>query len=82
MEREGGIGKEWRGRWKTMMDGEKDSSRDGWMDDGGKLHFGISLCGIIGMNMNGSRCNPTLHRDKYLFCHLTPSEEVTHQFYK
>jgi len=25
---------------------------------------------------------PTLHRDKYLFCHLTPSEEVTHEFYR
>ena len=50
---EGGIGEEWKGRWKTMTDGEKDSSRDGWMDDGGKLYFGITLCGI-GMNMNGS----------------------------
>ena len=49
---EGGIGEEWRGRWKTMTDGEKDSSRDGWMDDGGKVDFGITLCGI-GMNMNG-----------------------------
>ena len=36
-----------------MTDREKDSSRDGWMDDGGKMHFGISLCGI-GTNMNGS----------------------------
>ena len=53
MEREeGGIGEEWKGRWKTMTDGEKDSSRDGWMDDGGKVDFGITLCGI-GMNMNG-----------------------------
>ena len=40
-------------RWKTMTDGEKDSSWDGWMDDGGKVDFGITLCSI-GMNMNGS----------------------------
>ena len=54
MEREeGAIGEEWRGRWKTMTDGEKDSSRDGWMDDGGKVDFGITLCSIR-MNMNGS----------------------------
>ena len=47
MEREeGGIGEEWTGRWKTMTDGEKDSSRDGWMDDGGKVDFGITLCSI------------------------------------
>ena len=32
----------------------KDSSRDGWMDDGGKVDFGITLCSI-GMNMNGSK---------------------------
>jgi len=50
---EGGIGEEWKGRWKTMTDGEEDSSRDGWMDDGGKVDFGITLCSI-GMNMNGS----------------------------
>ena len=44
MEREeGGIGEEWKGRWKTRMDGEEDSSRDGWMDDGGKVDFGITL---------------------------------------
>ena len=30
-------------RWKTRMDGEEDSSRDGWMDDGGKVDFGITL---------------------------------------
>ena len=53
MEREGGIGEEWKGRWKTMTDGEKDSSRNGWMDDGERVDFGITLCGI-GMNMNGS----------------------------
>ena len=54
MEREeGGIGEEWKGRWKTMTDGEEDSSRDGWMDDGGKVDFRITLCSI-GMNMNGS----------------------------
>ena len=82
MEREeGGIGKEWKGRWKTMMDGEEDSSRDGWMDDGGKVEFGITLCSI-GMNMNGSMLSHS-PQDKYLFCRLTwPSEEVTHQFYK
>ena len=54
MERAGGIGEEWKGRWKTMTDGEKDSSRDGWMDDRGKVDFGIILCSI-GMNMNGSK---------------------------
>ena len=36
-----------------MTDGEKDSSRNGWMDDGERVDFGITLCGI-GMNMNGS----------------------------
>ena len=35
-----------------MMDGEKDSSRDGWMDDGEKMDFGINLCSMD-MNMNG-----------------------------
>jgi len=43
---EGGIGEEWKGRWKTMTDGEEDSSRDGWMDDGGKVDFRITLCSI------------------------------------
>ena len=83
MEREeGGIGEEWTGRWKTMTDGEKDSSWDGWMDDREKVDFGITLCSI-GINMNGSMLPLlTLHRNKYLFRHLTPSEEVTHQFYK
>jgi len=47
---EGGIGK----RKMEDYDGwRKASSRDGWMDDGGKVDFGITLCGI-GMNMNGS----------------------------
>ena len=83
MEREeGGIGKEWKGRWKTMTDGKKDNSKNGWMDDGGKEDFGITLCSN-GMNTNGLMLSlPTLHREKYLFCYLTPSEEVTHQFYK
>jgi len=40
---EGGIGEEWKGRWKTMTDREEDSSRDGWMEDGGKVDFGIIL---------------------------------------
>ena len=54
MEREeGGIGEEWKGRWKTMTDGKKDNSKNGWMDDGGKVDFGITLCSI-GMNVNGS----------------------------
>ena len=49
------------------MDGEKDSSRDGWMDDGEKMDFGINLCSMD-MNMNGLMLPPpTLHRDKYLF---------------
>ena len=57
---EGGRGGErgrrnWEGMERKMEDyddEEKDSSRDGWMDDGGKVDFGITLCGI-GMNMNG-----------------------------
>ena len=83
MEREeGGIGEEWKGRWKTMTDREEDSSRDGWMEDGGKVDFGILLCST-GINMNGSMLPLlTLHRNKYLFRHLTPSEGVTHEFHR
>jgi len=68
----------------TKMDGEEGSRRDGWMDDGGKEDFGINLYGMD-MNTNGSMLNVpplTLHRDKYHFRCLTPSEEVTHEFYK
>ena len=64
-----------------MTDGEEDSSRDGWMDDGGKVDLGITLCGI-GMNTNGSMLSHS-PQDKDLFCRLTwPSDEVTHHFYK
>ena len=46
------------------------------------MDFGMNLCGMD-MNTNGSMLPPpTLHRDKYLFRCLTPSEEVTHEFYK
>jgi len=78
---EGGIGEEWKGRWKTMTDGEEDSSRDGWRDDGGKVDFRITLCSI-GMNMNGSMLSHS-PQGQIPFRHLTrPSEEVTHEFYK
>ena len=75
MEREeGGIGEEWKGRWKTMTDREEDSSRDGWMEDGGKVDFGILLCST-GINMNGSMLPPpTLHRDNTFSVVLLPQK--------
>ena len=58
--REGGRGGErgrrnWGGMERKMEDddGWRGGQRDGWMDDGGKVDLGITLCSIR-MNMNGS----------------------------
>ena len=66
-----------------MMDGEKDSSRDGWMDDVGKLDFGITLCGT-GMNTNGLMLHvpPLPSTETIPFLPSYSLKEVTHEFYR
>ena len=47
-----------------------------------KAEFGTTLVSVC-MSMNGGMLPlPTLHRSEYLFHHGTPSEDVTHEFYK
>jgi len=57
-----------------------ESSRDEWMDESENSGFwDNSMCmAMIGFMLPP----PTLHRNQYLYNCSTPSEEVTHQFYK
>ena len=77
---EGGIGEEWKGRWKTMTDGEEDSSRDGWMDDRGFWDTLVRY-GYEHEWFDATSPYPPQGQIPF-FCCLTPSEEVKHQFYK
>ena len=46
---------------------------------GGKVDLGPTL---VSVNVKWLHIvSPTVHRGKYLFRHVTPSEGVTHQFY-